>query len=72
MARTVTLTAQISTNPTFSERYFGDLRVGARQNVRYRDAEGIAQFLAEARKAAAKNNITVEFIDKTGELGHIS
>ena len=71
MARIATLTVSVSTNPTFDERYFGDLRVGNRQNVRYRTAEGIAEFLADARKAAEPHGITVQFIDETGELSHI-
>ncbi len=72
MARIATLTVCISTNPTFDERYFADLRVGKRQNVRYRNADGVAEFLANARKAAEPHGITVEFVDETGELSHIS
>jgi len=67
-----TLTASISTNPTFADRYVADLRVGGRQSVRYRNATGVREFLSNARKAAAPHGITVEFIDETGELSDIS
>lgn len=67
-----TLTASISTNPTFEERYFADLRVAGRQTVRYRDSNGVLEFLLNARKAGAPHGIKVEFIDETGELSDIS
>ena len=72
MARIATLTVSVSTNPTFAERYFADLRVAGRQSVRYRNADGVREFLSNARKAAAPHNITVEFVDETGELSDIS
>lgn len=73
MAKSATLTVSVSTNPTFSERYFCNLRVGARQTVRYRDSAGVLEFLLNARKAGAPHGVAVEFIDATtGELSEIS
>lgn len=72
MNRVVSFTVGISTNPTFSERYFCDLRCGARQTVRYRDAAGVAEFLNTARKIGKEINVEVVFIDETGELSDLN
>lgn len=73
MAKTVTLTASVSTNPTFSERYFLDLRnttggKNTQMTTRHEDSNGVVDFLIKCKKSAAANNVTLTFIDETGEL----
>jgi hypothetical protein len=70
--KVATLTVSISTNPMVEGRYFADLRVNGRQNTRTREADGVAEFLAAARKSFAPHGVPVEFIDTTGELSHIA
>lgn len=70
-SKIATLTVGLSTNPTFSERYFCDLRVGSRQKVRYLNADGVSQFLDNARTAGRAHGVEVKFIDETGELSNI-
>lgn len=76
MAKKATVTASISTNPTFSERYFVDVRDvtngrNRQMTTRHLDAQDIPNFLTKIYEAADKNGVEVEFIDETDELSFI-
>lgn len=76
MSKEVKITASISTNPTFSERYFLDMRDvtngrNRQLTTRHLDADGAGNFLVKATAAAQANGVELTFVDETGELSYL-